>query len=495
MFNNIYQIALSGLLVFIFWMKTHGKQVEPLSPSMTNTIKGICAVGILMGHIDNPCFDFFHELSGPIVGCFFAMSGYGLARQYQIKGKAYIDSIPNKIIKLLLPYFVCVFLYVTLEHILIGKVTYCEILTQISQGHFSYILPFSWFVTAIIYFYVNFYIAFKCKHKESFLWLGFVVWYLYVNYILPGDNGFMWGTSASFALSVTYAFHQEKVNKYGIVLLFLIVLFCPLSCLQFTTASLLVLACLGGIHITNKLFKLLGQISYEVYIIQGVTLVLLVNNLYAVPNKLCWIVWLFVTLGFSYFFHNINKRYVYVSDKGVCLLKEDFREWVKHNNGKFNIITFFTYIWHYPEFRQVVGYRLKTTNILYKSIGWLMRKSSYCHNLYIVTPDIGEGFRPFHAFSTIVYAKSIGRNFCVFQNVTIGFNNGKNPTIGDNVTVFAGANVLGGVKIGDNVIIGAGSVVSKDIPSNTMVVGIPAKPIKKLNVNTNKWEKIENERL
>ena len=73
-----------------------------------------------------------------------------------------------------------------------------------------------------------------------------------------------------------------------------------------------------------------------------------------------------------------------------------------------------------------------------------MRKSSQCHNLYIVTPDIGEGFRPFHAFSTIVYAKSIGRNFCVFQNVTIGFNNGKNPTIGDNVTVFAGANVLGG---------------------------------------------------
>ena len=54
---------------------------------------------------------------------------------------------------------------------------------------------------------------------------------------------------------------------------------------------------------------------------------------------------------------------------------------------------------------------------------------------------------------------------------------------------------LGGVKIGDNVIIGAGSVVSKDIPSNTMVIGIPAKPIKKLNVNTNKWEKIENERL
>ena len=40
--------------------------------------------------------------------------------------------------------------------------------------------------------------------------------------------------------------------------------------------------------------------------------------------------------------------------------------------------------------------------------------------------------------------------------------------------------VLPGVNIGDNVVIGAGSVVNKDIPSNSMAVGIPCKVIKKI---------------
>lgn len=462
---------------------------------MTNAIKGICAVCILLGHIANPCFEFFHELSGPIVGCFFAMSGYGLARQYQIKGKAYVETMPGKIVKLVLPYFVCCILYVSLEHIFIGKITYQEALWQIRQGHFSYFLTFSWFVTAIIYFYVNFYISFKFKYKELGLWIGFALWFLYVKYILPGDNGFMWGTSASFALSVSYAFHQNRLNKYILALVFLIVVFSPVNSIQNTLSTLLVLACLGGIQVQNKVLKVLGQISYEIYILQGVTLLFLINKFYAIPKDYCWVVWLLVTLLASYIYHKVNKRYVYVSDQGVYLLKDDFHEWARHNNGKPNLITFLNYIRHYPEFRQLVGYRLQTSNILYKSIGWLLRKTSASHNFYIVTREIGGGFRPFHAFSTIVFANKIGRNFCVFQNVTIGFNNGKNPIIGDNVTVYAGASVYGGVRIGDNVIIGAGSVVSKDVPSNMMVAGNLAVPIKKYNTHTNEWERINHERI
>ena len=53
---------------------------------------------------------------------------------------------------------------------------------------------------------------------------------------------------------------------------------------------------------------------------------------------------------------------------------------------------------------------------------------------------------------------------------------GKNVWLGDKVTVLAG------VHIGDNVIIGANSVVTKDIPSNSMAAGIPAKVIKRANV-------------
>ncbi|MDE5790841.1 MAG: sugar O-acetyltransferase [Muribaculaceae bacterium] len=52
--------------------------------------------------------------------------------------------------------------------------------------------------------------------------------------------------------------------------------------------------------------------------------------------------------------------------------------------------------------------------------------------------------------------------------------------IGDNVWIGGSVTILPGVTIGDNVVIGAGSVVAKDIPSNTVAVGNPAKIIKRI---------------
>jgi len=51
------------------------------------------------------------------------------------------------------------------------------------------------------------------------------------------------------------------------------------------------------------------------------------------------------------------------------------------------------------------------------------------------------------------------------------------------VSIGSSATILCGVTIGNNVIIGAGSVITKDIPDNVIVAGVPAKVIKKLNGN------------
>lgn len=58
----------------------------------------------------------------------------------------------------------------------------------------------------------------------------------------------------------------------------------------------------------------------------------------------------------------------------------------------------------------------------------------------------------------------------------------KTITVGSNVFLGYKSIILPGVTIGDNVVIGAYSVVSKSIPSNCVAVGIPAKPIKDINV-------------
>lgn len=74
----------------------------------------------------------------------------------------------------------------------------------------------------------------------------------------------------------------------------------------------------------------------------------------------------------------------------------------------------------------------------------------------------------------------IGNNCIIGQGVTIG---GKSklfdvPKIGNNVYISAGAKLLGPLIVGDNSIIGANAVVISNVPSNSIVAGVPAKVIK-----------------
>ena len=99
---------------------------------------------------------------------------------------------------------------------------------------------------------------------------------------------------------------------------------------------------------------------------------------------------------------------------------------------------------------------------------------------FLISPTtrIGEGFWLAHPYSTVLNAESIGNNFRCLHCTTIGSRKNGRPTIGNNVSIGCNACVLGKIRIGDNVKIGAGSVVVKDVPSNCVVVGNPAKIVK-----------------
>ncbi|KGT46202.1 hypothetical protein GW12_27470 [Acinetobacter sp. HR7] len=88
---------------------------------------------------------------------------------------------------------------------------------------------------------------------------------------------------------------------------------------------------------------------------------------------------------------------------------------------------------------------------------------------------IGEGTTfAYTGFATIVHKNTIiGKNCSIGSNVTLGGG----PILGDNVYVATGAKVLGRVKIGSFSIIGANSVVTKDVPEFSVVAGAPAKVI------------------
>ena len=96
---------------------------------------------------------------------------------------------------------------------------------------------------------------------------------------------------------------------------------------------------------------------------------------------------------------------------------------------------------------------------------------------------IGRGFFIDHGMGVVIGETSeIGDDVTLFQGVTLG-GTGKDtgkrhPTVGNNVTIGAGAKVLGNIQLGDNVYIGANAVVLKSVPAGCTVVGVPGRIVR-----------------
>lgn len=95
---------------------------------------------------------------------------------------------------------------------------------------------------------------------------------------------------------------------------------------------------------------------------------------------------------------------------------------------------------------------------------------------------LGPGLFIDHGMGLVIgETAELGSNVTLYQGVTLG-GTGKekgkrHPTIGNNVVVSSGAKVLGSFKVGDNSKIGSGSVVLKEVPPNSVVVGVPGRVV------------------
>lgn len=125
------------------------------------------------------------------------------------------------------------------------------------------------------------------------------------------------------------------------------------------------------------------------------------------------------------------------------------------------------FLWKYYQYKQITK---RNCQISFKAK--LGNNILFTHPIGVV---IGDGVE-------------IGDNVKIWQGVTLGSHGKKEqklayPTVGNNVKIFSGAKIIGAVKIGDNAIIGANAVVLKDVPADSIAVGIPAKILSKNNEN------------
>jgi len=91
---------------------------------------------------------------------------------------------------------------------------------------------------------------------------------------------------------------------------------------------------------------------------------------------------------------------------------------------------------------------------------------------------LGAGLFIDHATGVVIgETAEMGEDVTIFHGVTLGgtgrVTGKRHPTVGDRVTIGAGAKILGPIKIGDDSRVGANAVVVKDVPSSAVVVGVP----------------------
>lgn len=120
--------------------------------------------------------------------------------------------------------------------------------------------------------------------------------------------------------------------------------------------------------------------------------------------------------------------------------------------------------------------------------GVIFRHLVYRYGCFMnLNSDIGIGLKIPHPNGIVIGEKvQIGKNCTIYQQVTIGgkiigdAKAGNYPKIKDNVVIFAGAKLIGNINVGEHSIVGANSVVNKNVPSNSVVAGVPAKIIKNI---------------
>lgn len=144
-----------------------------------------------------------------------------------------------------------------------------------------------------------------------------------------------------------------------------------------------------------------------------------------------------------------------------------------------------------PERLAVYIYRLQ--NEIIKAFGEKNAKEilqilSYIQRIYTqieiyYSAVIGDNLTIVHGLGTVIGARVvIGNNVTIYQNVTLGDKGDgtcARPVIGDNTVIGVGSIILGGITIGKNCIIGANSVVLESFPDSSVIVGVPARLLKR----------------
>lgn len=325
---------------------------EYLSLKSTKVLKGIFSIVVVFHHLAQRTtggilFHKFTQIGYFATGIFFFISGYALQKKYMADSNYEKGFLKKRFPTVFIPYLIMYIIY-WLENALVGHMfTLKEMLRLLLKG--EPIVAFSWYVITILIFYIIFYILMKwSKRSNTKMIIGmisyYVIWVLLCRYLNYGK--YWYNSSHLLVLGVIYAITEKRIlpfiqRCYRALLPLSIFIFS--ICLKYeselakffnvrgikfliplvsvTFFALAVLLLLMKFRIGNKLLNILGEISFEIYLAQGLWFLLLRNNKIWIHNSIIFSILIVIgTIFVSYFLHLFFK-YILKKYKSLISLK------------------------------------------------------------------------------------------------------------------------------------------------------------------------------
>ena len=284
--------AISIILAISALRPIGGGNLNRFTPQETLPLRGILAILIICTHF-GPFYspqwsliDTWSWFGGPVVGCFFFLSGYGLAISYIKKGNTYIDSFLRKRFVKILPPFILMTLIAIAHNYFAYGTTPWQALIYLTKGITP--LATSWYIYVLILFYLAFFFSAVISKSPRLTGISLIVFTLIYSVTLHkiGWGGWWISSTPSFIIGYYAASYQTEINsflrRHAIIILPLSIItligaafaahhhreiFQPL---QTSAVSISVYLCLLFVKLPqNAILKFLGSISYEIYLVQG----------------------------------------------------------------------------------------------------------------------------------------------------------------------------------------------------------------------------------
>lgn len=318
---------------------------EFMSIKNCNSYKGFFALIVILHHISQRVSGGtlptdFTRVGYLAVAVFLFLSGYGLQKQNLSKPEYSRGFLLKRIPAILIPYIVMTAIY-WLIYAILGDVRSFGTLWHNFIADGDPIVWFSWYVVCILYFYIAFYILMKTfKNNKAGTIFGGIAFLISYVFICSRLNFGLWWyqTSFVFVLGIVFSSYEKNILKfikkfYPIILLLSLTFFIVLAKhkweIYWLTPSLktelLLVAVLSflfivsffmlalKLRINNKFLDFLGKISFEIYMIQGATMLFLRNDRFNVQSDILWTVLVLVDSLLSAYL--LNKFFSFVLAK------------------------------------------------------------------------------------------------------------------------------------------------------------------------------------